>query len=186
MTDERIVALYFEKDEQAISETKEKYGKYLFTIANNILACREDAEECENSTYFAAWNSIPPNRPRALSSYLGKIVRNLSLKKLRSQKAERRGGGEAVLSLDELADCIADTSGFKDALTANEIGESLSRFLRALPKSERQVFICRYFYCDPIAKIADRFGMKESRVKMMLMRTREKLLVHLTKEGVFI
>ena len=184
MTDEMILSLYFERNEDAIAQTKTKYHKYLYTIAHNILNNREDAEECENSTYFAAWNSIPPNRPKALSLYLGKIVRNFALKQLRKENAQKRGGGEALLSLEELGACIPDTCVFDQTSDAQSLGELLSRFLYTLDITERRVFICRYFHCDSIKSLAKTFGMKESRVKMMLMRTREKLSLYLQKEGV--
>ncbi len=186
MTDERIIALYFERNEDAIRETKEKYSRYLLSVAQNIVSVREDAEECENSTYFATWNSIPPNRPRSLSAYLFKIVRNFALQKLRTQKTEKRGGGEAILSLGELNECIPASSAFAENLTCENLGEILSAFLKELPDTEQRLFICRYFRCDSIATLAQNFGMKESRVKVTLMRTRTKLADHLSKKGVFL
>ena len=185
MDDERIIALYFERDESAIAETQKKYGSYLFTIANNILHSKEDAEECENDTYLRAWNSIPPQKPNILSAFLGRIARNTSLKRLKKKNAERRGGGEALLSLDELKDCIPSGGGFRNELSESALSDTISAFLRSLPDTERRIFICRYWYCDPISDICRRFSFGESRVKMMLKRTRERLLVHLQKEGVF-
>lgn len=186
MTDERIIALYFERNEDAIQETKNKYSRYLLSVAQNIVSSREDAEECENSTYFATWNSIPPNRPHSLSGYLSKIIRNFALKKLRTQKTEKRGGGEALLSLDELNECIPDASFFDENLTREKLGEILSAFLKELPDTEQRLFICRYFRCDSIATLAQNFGMKESRVKVTLLRTRTKLADYLFQKGVFL
>lgn len=186
MDDEKIVALYWERDQHAITETKEKYGKYLYTIAYNVLACPEDAEECENDTYLSAWNGMPPHRPSFLSAFLGKITRNLSLKKYRHKTAQKRGGGEADLSLDELSGCIPQQQDFDARLEAGELAQTLSAFLRTLKETERTIFICRYWYCESIAQIAREFAISESKTKMMLLRTRQKLLAHLEKEGVFV
>jgi len=186
MTDDKIIALYFERNEDAIRETKNKYSRYLISVAQNITPSREDAEECENSTYLAAWNSIPPSRPTSLSAYLSKIIRNFALQKLRSQKREKRGGGEALLSLDELAECVPAASAYDENLTREKLGKIISAFLKDLPDTEQRLFICRYFHCDSIATLSQNFGMKESRVKMTLMRTREKLAKHLTEKGVLL
>ena len=183
MNDERIVALYWERDEQAIRLTREQYGTYLFSIAFQLLANREDSEECENDTYLAAWNVMPPQRPNVLSAFLAKIIRNLSLKKWRQSHAQKRGGASVPLAFDELEDCIADDRSFREELEAQELAEHINTFLRMLGESERRVFVCRYFYGDPISDIAERFGFGESRVKTMLMRTRNKLRAHLEKEG---
>ena len=186
MKDNEILELYFLRDERAIAETKAKYGKYCQSIAKNILSDNCDAEECENDTYNAAWNSIPPQRPENLSAYLGKITRNIALKALRSKNAEKRKGSEAILSLDELEDCISCDKSISDELDNEELARIISDFLRSLKKTERQIFVCRYWYCDSIADICFRFGLGESKVKMMLLRTRNKLAKHLTEKGVYL
>lgn len=186
MDDSQIVDLYWKRQGIAISETKTKYGKYLFSIANHILAQYEDSEECVNDTYLGAWNSIPPHRPVVLSTYLGKITRRLALKKHRMNTAEKRGGTEADLSLDELADCIPASHTIDEQLNNRELVSILNSFLSELPEAQRQVFVCRYWYCDSIAEIAQRFSWSESKVKMVLLRTREKLKLRLTKEGIFL
>lgn len=186
MTDEQIVSLYLERNEDAIRETKEKYSRYLLSIAQNILPSFEDAEECESSTYLAAWNSIPPHRPKMLSTYLGKLIRNLSLNALRAKNAKKRGADQASLSFDELAECIPAASCFENGMTDERLGKHLSVFLRTLPNTERQLFICRYFHCDSITSLCQSFGMKESHVKVKLMRTREKLAAYLSEKGVFL
>ena len=114
MQDSQIIELYFSRDEQAIIKTAEKYGGYCATIATNILHDSFDSEECVNDAYLAAWNSIPPARPEHLSSYLAKLTRNIALNRYKAKNAERRGGGEFAVSLDELGDCIADESMEED------------------------------------------------------------------------
>lgn len=186
MEDSTIVGLFFERDERAISETASKYGRYLRAVAYNILRCEGDAEEIVNDTYLGAWNSIPPQRPESLSGYLGKIARQLSIRRLRDKNAGKRGGGEATLAIDELADCVTDGHTIDDELESAAISRAIDAFLRTLGDTERRVFIRRYFYCDSVRDVAARFGFRESRVKMMLHRTRKKLAVWLTKEGITI
>ncbi len=183
MDDSRIIELYFSRDNSAISETKQKYGRLLYSVSYNILNSREDAEECESDTYMAAWDQIPPTKPQVLSAFLSRITRNLSFKKLKAQNAQKRGGNDHTLPLDELIATIPDR---KNPITQLELTEILNAFLRELPPRERQVFICHYWYCDPIKDIARQFGFTQSKVKMMLSRTRTKLFAHLEKEEVYI
>ena len=185
MDDYAIIELYFARDEAAIAETADKYGRYLYTTAYNILSSSEDAEECENDTYLAAWNAMPPERPRLLLAFLSKITRNLSFKRLRAKRAEKRGGNQAVLSLEELAECIPAGGDFNEELERREFAALINRFLLRLPIAERRAFICRYFRCESIAEIAKRLGYKESRVKMMLQKNRKQLFTFLEKEGAF-
>ena len=183
MNDSKIIELYFERDKSAIAETKTKYGKLLYSVSYNILNVSEDAEECENDTYMAAWDSIPPNNPQVLSAFLCRITRNISFKKLKAQTTQKRGGTNTALPLDELTNAIPDSA---NAIAQLELTEILNAFLRGLPARERQVFICHYWYCDSIKDIARQFGFTQSKVKMMLSRTRKKLLDHLEKEEVYI
>lgn len=183
MEDERIVDLYWERNGSAISETAEKYGKYLHSISYQILQNSEDAEECVNDTYNDAWQSMPPHRPSVLSTFLGKITRRISIDLWRKFSAEKRGGGTAALALDELEDCV---SGIEDVVTeveGLELQKKLNDFLLSLPKLERQVFMCRYWYMDTISDIAKHFACSESKIKSMLYRTRKKLGTMLKKEG---
>lgn len=186
MTDQRIIELFWDRNELAINETQTKYGHFCYSIAFNILRNKPDAEECENDTYLSVWNTIPPDRPMCFSAFLGKITRNLSLKRLRSCKTQKRGGNEALLSLDELLECIPDHRSFDEMINERYLTELLNAFLRALPDNERRVFICRYWYCESVKEIAQEFGFGESKVKMMLLRTRQKLLTYLTEKGVFV
>ncbi len=183
MDDSKIIELYFKRDKSAITQTKTKYGKLLYSVSYNILNVHEDAEECENDTYMAAWDCIPPNNPQVLSAFLSRITRNISFKKLRQQTAQKRGGNNINLPLDELINIVPDNT---DAISQLELTEILNAFLRSLKPKERQVFICHYWYCDSIKNIARQFGFTQSKVKMMLSRTRTKLLFYLEKQEVFI
>lgn len=185
MDDERIIELYWQRNENAISETKAKYGKYCYSIAYNILKSNEDAEECENDTYLEAWNSVPPQKPKILSAYLGTITRRKSIDKWRKKTAEKRGGG-FQLSLDELENYLSDDKGICDEIIAEEMAKKISEFLRTLPEKECNVFLRRYWYFDSITEICNRYGYGQSKVKMMLKRTREKLFSYLEKEGMLI
>lgn len=183
MDDSRIIELYFSRDNSAIQETKAKYGRLIYSVSYNILKTHEDSEECESDTYMAAWEQIPPTKPQVLSAFLCRITRNLSFKKLRTKNTQKRSGDNNALPLDELIATIPDKS---DAISQMELTEILNAFLRSLPTRERQVFICHYWYCDSIKDISRQFGFTQSKVKMMLSRTRQKLLNHLEQEEVYI
>lgn len=183
MEDQKIIDLYWQRSEQAIRETDAKYGGYCYTIAYNILANREDSEESVSDTYLAAWRAMPPKRPGILSSFLGKITRHLSIDRWRRRTAEKRGGGEVVLALEELEDCLSDGLSTEDAVLKKELTVVINRFLDTLPEAERNVFLCRYWYVDPVQDIADTLGCSVSKVNSMLYRTRQKLRRVLEKEG---
>ena len=186
MDDEKIIALYWERDQNAIAETRKKYGRYCYTIAYKILFSDADAEECENDTYFAAWQSMPPAKPTVLSVFLGSITRRLSLDRLRKRYADKRGGGVTEVSLYELEECIPSGKSIDDTIEEKALSAAISAFLRKLPVAESSVFIRRYWYFESVSEIAKRYGFGESKVKMMLKRTRDKLLDCLEKEGFFI
>lgn len=183
MEDKAIIDLYWTRSENAISQTALKYGAYCYTIAFNILSNREDSEESVNDTYLAAWNTMPPKRPGILSAFLGKITRYISLDRWKRRSAAKRGGGQVPLALEELEECICGGEGPEGSLVRKQLLRSIESFLDKLPIQERQVFVCRYWYMDPVADIAERFGYSESKVKTMLFRTREKLRMKLEKEG---
>lgn len=183
MDDESIVALYWSRAEAAITETALKYENYLTGISRNILADREDVRECVNDTYHAAWNSMPPHRPSLLSTFLGKITRRISIDRWRRQNAEKRGGGQLPLALEELEDCVSGSGGVEDEVERRELAELFNDFLNTLPVTERRVFLCRYWYMEPLQSIARQFGFSRSKVTSMLYRTRAKLRAVLEKEG---
>lgn len=181
-----IFDLYWARSELAVNETAAKYGKYCKTIAMNILRNNEDADECVNDTFLMAWNAIPPERPSIFSSFLGKITRNLSLNKYKAQRARKRGGGELAPILSELEDCVPSPGGVESECEANAVSEAINGFLRSIDTANRIVFVRRYWYADSIVSISSRFQMSESKVKSMLYRTRNKLKIHLEKEGIMI
>ena len=186
MDDERIVEMYWNRDENAIKETDAKYGRYCRSISYNILRDHEDSRECSNDAYLEAWNCMPPQRPPILSAFLGMIVRRISIDRLRYKTAAKRGGGEATLSMDELEECVPEGMSMDEERSNAELGELLSDFLNGLPDTECDVFMRRYWYFDSIDDICRRFGFGRSKVKMMLFRTREKLRERLKKEGMFL
>lgn len=146
MDDDSIVRMYWERNEKAISVTSEKYGSYCLSIAKNILDNQEDAEECVNDTYLNAWNSIPPNRPKILSTYLGKIVRNLSFNVYKRNKAEKRGSGQIALVLDEPSAIVADSKNQEDEWNRKLLVSAINAFLSELPTEKRKIIVCRYWY----------------------------------------
>ena len=183
MDDNSIIRLYFDRDELAVEETARKYGPYCYAIAKNILPLREDAEESVNDTYMDAWNAIPPHRPSSLSLFLGKLTRRISIDRLRKNNAQKRGGGELALVLDELQQCISSDTDVAQEFERQYLSQIINDFTKTLPEKERRVFLCRYWYMDSIRTISRRFGYSESKVKSMLFRTREKLQEILKKEG---
>ena len=185
MRDVDIIDLYWERDERAIGETARAYGRQCHAIAYRILNDARDADECVNDTYLGAWNAMPPQRPNVLSAFLGKITRNLSLKRWRARSAQKRGAGAVALSLDELSECLADAGGdVVEKLEAEELARLINAYLSSLPGEQRRVFLCRYWHFDSVAEIAVRFGFTESKVKMICKRTRDNLAAYLEKEGV--
>lgn len=183
MNDEQILDLYFARDEQAVAETDRKYGGYCFTLANSILHSDQDAEETVSDTYLRAWNTIPPKRPGIFKMFLAKITRNLAFPRWRSMNAEKRGGGEMTLVLEELDDCIAAPGCVGDGMDAKELAKAIRAFLNTLPAREQDIFLRRYFFVEESGVIAQRYGMKPATVLRTLSRTRQKLKNYLTQEG---
>lgn len=184
MEDEAIIELYWQRSEDAIVQTDRKYGRYCRTIAYNILADDADCDECLNDTYLKAWNIIPPQRPRLLSALLAKITRNLALDRRKYNRAEKRGGGQVPLALEELSECIPGGRGGEEAIENRELTALLNRFLLSLPQRSREIFVLRYWYLCSVQQIAERMGLGQSNVKMTLFRARQQLKTLLEKEGV--
>ena len=182
MDDLMIIELYFARDEQAIEETDTKYGKLCFHMANNFLSNDADAEECVNDAYLGAWNTIPPQNPNPLLTYVCRIVRNLSIMKYHANTAIKRNSFYDA-ALDELEDCLASPETVEDKLTAKELSDALDQFLDTLDQENRVIFVRRYWYSDSISEIAERLHMSKNNVSVRLSRTRERLKNYLKKEG---
>ncbi len=183
MEDSQIIGLYFARNEQAVAQTQAQYGPYCFRLARAILGSDQDAEEVVSDTCLHAWNAIPPAKPRVLRLYLARIARNLAFSRWREKSAEKRGGGQLELVLDELEECIPGGVSPEEALNRKELALAIRRFLDTLPERERSMFLQRYFYAEPGEAIAARLGMKPETVRKSLYRTRQKLKDCLTKEG---
>ena len=183
MDDAMIVSLYWDRNEQAIEESEIKFGSYCYAIANRILADKADSDESVNDTWLAAWESMPPHRPSVLATYLGKLTRRISLNRWRNKNSDKRGGGEVALSLDELAECVSDHQNVERTVELSDLTTALNSFLANLPTTERDVFVCRYWFLASLREIGEKFELSESKTKSMLFRTRKKLLAHLEKEG---
>ena len=184
MEEKEIIDLYWARSETAIRETDKKYGKFCHSIAYNILFDHADSEECVNDTYLHTWNAIPPRRPNKLSAFLGRITRNLALNRYDREKAQKRGGGQLELAVEELADCLPDPNTVERQMEDKELAEALNRFLDGLPGEARKIFLRRYWQLCTVKEIAVLYGISESKVKMSLMRTRGKLRLFLEKEGI--
>ena len=183
MKDETIVDLFWRREESAIAETRTKYGRYLTKIAYRILGNLEDCEECVNDTYLKAWNSIPPQRPKTLPVYFGKITRQTAIDCYRRQTSVKRGGAEFEASLDELEECIPAGSTIEIELDGQMLSSVISQYLYTLPQDKRMLFIRRYFYCDSVKVLAKQNGCSQSKIKSTLFRMRAGLKEYLEKEG---
>lgn len=183
LDDSEIIELFFERSEQAIIELSKKYGSICTRIANNILNDRSDAEECVNDAYLGVWNTIPPQKPNPLLSYVCRIVRNLAIKKYHSNTAAKRNSTYDV-SLDELENCFPASNSVEDEFNANEIARIIDNFLEALDEENRIMFIRRYWHAASIAELAELFHTSNHNISVRLSRIREKLRKHLIKEGV--
>ncbi len=183
MDDSALVELYWQRDETALKISEDAYGAYCFQIAYNILGDAEDAKESVNDVWLAAWRSIPPHRPTVLQAFLGKLTRNISLKKRRGQRALKRGGGELPLIYEELADCIPAQGCVEQEAETTALSQCINRFLDSLPAVEQAVFLRRYWYFESIHTIAVQLRFSDSKVKSILHRLRKKLADALQKEG---
>ena len=183
MEDSKIIELFFSRSEQAIAELAYKYGGICKKIAFNILSNLEDAEECVNDACLGAWNSIPPQEPKPLITYICKITRNLALKRYRYNTAQRRNSF-FNMSLSELEECIPAYSENLQLCTEDNLTEIIENFLDTLDKKSRIMFVKRYWYAEPIKSIAEEFGMTTNHISVKLLRIRNKMRVYLEKEGV--
>ena len=183
MEDRQIVAMYQQRDQQAIAQTERKYGHYLTKVAYHILYDLEDCAESVNDTYLAAWNAIPPHQPESLCAFLSKLTRRISIDLLRKKQSAKRGGGEYELSLEELSQCLPGGNDPEAEVSSRELVHTIEKFLLTLPEKTRNVFIGRYFYMDSVKEVARYCGLTESNTKVLLHRTRLSLGDYLKEEG---
>ena len=185
LSDDQIVELYWTREERAISATAQKYGKYLFTIAYNIVHDNLDSEECVNDTYLGTWNSIPPARPNAFQIFISKIARGIAINKFKSKTAKKRIPAEIITALDELDECISCDSSMEHDILVRSLGKVISEYLDSLDDDMATVFICRYYYSDKIDDIAKMQNVHRSTVFRALAKMREDLRERLIKEGLW-
>lgn len=183
MEDSKIVQLYWDRSKEAIPVTAEKYGRYCSSIARNILGNWEDAEECVNDTYLSAWNSMPPHRPGVLSTFLGKITRNLSINRYKYRHTQKRGNGEIELVLEELRDLVSGRDDIEQEVEAKELQKEIDAFLEGLSKQKRGLFVRRYWYMDSIPELAKYFHMSPNYVSVTLNRIRKQMKTYLEERG---
>lgn len=184
MDDQEIIARFFARDEEGLTAARARYEPYCAAVARSFLNDPRDQEECLSDTWLRAWNAIPPQRPRSLGAFLAKITRNLAINRLRDGNAQRRGGGQVPLALEELGECVSLEGSPEGELDRQAAEEALNRFLDGLPPLQREVFIRRYWYLDSIEDIARRAGWSKSRVTTTLHRLRVRLRAHLIQEGI--
>ncbi len=182
LDDAEILELYVGRSEEAVSRTAEKYGKYCHTIAYNILVNNEESDECVNDTYFRAWKAIPPHMPQRLSTFLGKITRNLALNIYQKRKAAKRGTGQIESALSELKECVDMNSDVERESDRRLITEAVNRFLSYQKKEKCDIFMQRYWYLMSIKQISLQSGIKENQIKSVLFRMRAELKEYLKKE----
>ena len=180
MEDEKIIRLYWERNESAIRETEAKYGKYCYTVAYNILRSHEDSDECVNDTWHGAWNAMPPEKPNKLQCFLARITRNIAIDRYRYDGAQKRGA-ETEIVIDEYLECIP--SGEISVEDEFMLKQAINGFLAKLNEEKRNIFVRRYWYLESTADIAERFAISESKVKTTLFRCRNQFREYLKKEG---
>ena len=183
MDDRKIIELFYERSEQAIVELSNKYGSQFQRIADQFLNNRLDAEECVNDAYLAVWNTVPPQNPDPLITYVCRIVRNLAIKRYHANTAEKRGS-RYTIALDEIADALPSRASVEEEADASELSRAINRFLSSLDVKSRVLFVRRYWNADSIEDLAALFGTKKENVSVRLFRIRKKLRKHLTKEGI--
>ena len=183
MQDSKIIDLFFERSEQAITELSIKYEKLCKKISINILGNEEDALECINDSYLGVWNTIPPTKPDNLKYYLCRIVRNNALKKYHNNTAIKRNSYYDI-ALQELEECISDNNSVEKKLASSEITRLIDEFLSMQKQENRIIFTRRYYFGDSVGDIAVRMGMSENNISVRLGRMRKALKNHLEKEGV--
>lgn len=186
MNDKKIIELLFARSQTAISHLQKKFGKYCHAIAYNILGNELDAQECVNDTYIRVWDSIPPHRPERLSSFMGKITRNLALDRIKSRNRQKRRGSQITAAIGELKECIPDLAYPSDIADDIALRDALNSFLYSLSDETMKIFLQRYWYMSSIKEISEELSVSQSKVKITLHRTRNALKLYLEKEGIIV
>lgn len=184
LSDEDIIELYWKRNEDAIKETDKKYGKYLFTIAYNIIHNHQDSEECLNDTYLGTWERIPPARPTVFQVFLSRIMRNIAINRQKRNVAGKRIPQGMILPLEELEESVQTDMSVEDEIAVRALAAVLNRFLSKLSERDEFIFVCRYYYCDPVKHIAAMLQIGEATVFRSLAKMKESLKELLEKEGI--
>ena len=183
ISDEKIVDLYWQRDEQAIKETDIKYKKFLLSVAMNIVHDMCDSEECLNDTYIGAWNAIPPARPILLQSFLSTIMRRTAINRYNANKRQKRIASEFTVSLSDIEDFIADEGDMQAEFEAKELAKTISNYVRSLPDRQMYIFVSRFYIADPLSTISEELGCSISTVKREINTIKNGLKKHLESEG---
>ncbi len=179
MDDKRIIELFFNRSEDAIISLGEKYGAYCHSVAYGILRDEGDSEECVNDSYLKLWNAIPPQEPQDLKAFAARTVRNTAIDMLDKRSAQKRSGAE--VALDELSEILPANE--PDMQTQLALSDAIGRFVGTLHIDARRMFLCRYWYFMSVEEIAQKWKVSQSKVKMSLLRSRQKMKKHLEREG---
>lgn len=183
MDDKQIIELYFERNEQAIKETQDKYGAFCHRIAMNILGIHEDAEECVNDTYYSVWKQIPPTVPEVFKVYLGRITRNLSISRFRAMRAKKRYSSMEIM-LSELNDCVPSSSNVEQTIEVMQLSDYISEWLDSLPEEDCALFVRRYWFGDEVQELAKKCGITAAKMAQRMLRLRKSLKAALEQKGV--
>ena len=186
MNDDRIIKLYFDRSEDAITETDKKYGGACRSVTYNILGSHEDSEECTNDTYMKVWDTIPPKKPAKLGAFVVTIARNLALNMYKAASRIKNGSGYKSVDFEEIALCLPAKESVESEVDRNIVLNAVEKFLSTQPRDKQIMFVRRYFYCSTYAEIAGDLNTSEDRVRKTLVRMREKLREHFEKEGIAI
>lgn len=184
MEDSQIVDLYWERNESALTKTAEKYGKFCFSVAYNILNNHEDSEECVNDTYLEAWEAMPPQRPNLLSAFLAKITRNNAINRVRFLKRKKRRSNQTDILLSELEDCLPSNKSAEDKFDEKYVADIISKYLSSISKNKATIFVFRYFFCCSIEELSQKTGYSQNKIASMLFRMRGELKIQLEKGGI--
>lgn len=184
MEDTEIIALFRVRDQEALRASEEKYGGYCRSVAYGILRDEGLSQECVNDVWLSAWRSIPPEEPRHLGAYFGRLARNTAINRYKHDRARKRGGGQPQLALQELEECLPSLVSLEEGVEQSILTGCIEAWLRSLPQEKRRVFVRRYWYMSPVKEIAREYSMSETKVKSMLFRLRKELRAWLDKEGI--